>query len=60
MRAYPDPENAVRRIDAERAIMEADADGSEATNSLEVERRVLRIGLEQLETLVRERADLSR
>ena len=36
MRAYPDPENSVGRINAERAIMEADADGAEATNPLEV------------------------
>ena len=60
MRSYPDPENAVRDINAEGAIVEADADGAEATNPLEVQRRMLWVGLEQLEAPVRESADLCR
>ena len=60
MRAYPDPKNAVRRRNAQRAIVKTYADGTEAANALEMQRWMLRIGLEQLEALVRKRADLDR
>jgi hypothetical protein len=37
MASYPEPENAIGGVDAESAIVQADADGMKAANLLEVE-----------------------
>ena len=60
MRAYPEPKDAIRRIDAERAIVQADAHGAEAADVLEVQGAVSRIGLQQVEALVCQGANSTR
>ena len=52
MRAYPEPEDAVRHIYAKGAIVQANAHGAEATDTLETKGRMRRIRFEELETLV--------
>lgn len=51
MRADPHPCAAFFVGDAERAMVEADADRPEGADALEVQRRVTRVGLEQVKVL---------
>lgn len=48
----PEPNDAVRGLDTHRAIVDADARRVEATDSLEVKRRMPRIALQLLETAI--------
>ena len=57
MGAYPEPKDPVVRVDSEGAIVQADADGMKPPDSLEVKRRVRRVGLQQFEILVCELAN---
>ena len=53
MRPDPPPEHAVINVHAERPIVIADTHRPEATDCLEMERRVTRIRFQTLELLVR-------
>ena len=57
MRSYPEPEDAIRDVDAEGAIVQADAHRTESTHAFEAKGRVRRIGFEQFEALVSQRAN---
>jgi hypothetical protein len=52
MGPYPEPENTIVHVYAERAIVQADANGMNPANALEMERRMFGIGLQELEVLV--------
>jgi hypothetical protein len=52
MAADPEPHEAVRRFDGERAVVTSDPSGPEAPNLLELERGILRILLETLICLI--------
>ncbi len=54
MGSNPKPEQPVRNLYSERSVMQTNSSGPEAPDFLEVERRMLRISLEQLESFVRE------
>ena len=54
----PKPQDTIRGVDGQRAIMGTDASGVEPAHSLEMQRRVLWIGLEELELLIGEGPDL--
>jgi len=58
--ANPKPEQAVRSLYSERSVMQTNSSGPEAPHLLEVEGRMLRISLEQLESFVREFSDAAR
>ena len=58
MAADPEPQDAIRYLDRQRAIMSADACGVEPVNAFEMQRGVLRIGLKELELLVGKGSDL--
>ena len=60
MRANPEPVVAVIRFVRERAVSITDPDGPEGADSLEVERGVSRVCLEQGVVLVRSRANVRR
>jgi len=60
MRAYPEPENPVRRVHTEGAVVQANAYRAESTDALESKGAVCRIGLEELEALVGQGADSRR
>ena len=47
MRADPEPEIAVIHLYGERAIEQADTDGPETSDFLELQRRMTRIALQQ-------------
>ena len=53
----PEPEEPIRRVNRQRAVVRANANRVETLNSLETERGVLRIRLQQRELLVREFTD---
>jgi hypothetical protein len=55
--ANPKPEQAVRSLYSERSVMQTNSRRPETTDLLEVEGRMLRISLEQLESLVRKFSD---
>ena len=52
MRSYPEPKDAVRHIDAEGAIVQANANGAKSADTLEAKGWVRWISLEELEALV--------
>ena len=52
MRSYPEPEDAVRHVHAERTIVQANAHGTEAIDALEAKGRMRGIGFEELKALV--------
>ncbi len=56
--ADPEPEDAIWGIDRQCAIVRAHACGVKAANVFEMQRGVLRIGLEELELLVGKGPDL--
>jgi len=58
MATDPEPEDAIRDVDRQCAIVRTNARGMEAANAFEMERWVLRIGLEELELFVGKEADL--
>ena len=60
MRADPKPQDPVRRVHGEGAIVSADPDGMEPTDALEVQRGMPWIRLQELELLVRERPSIGR
>jgi hypothetical protein len=60
MRAYPEPEDPIVHIDAQRAVMQADTHGAISTDMLEVQGRMSGIGLQQIEALIRELLDVLR
>jgi hypothetical protein len=49
MRADPEPKVGVNRFNSQGAIAQADADGPISPDLFELERRMARIALEQLE-----------
>ena len=51
---YPNPLNATRCINADSAIVQADADRPKFFNALQLQRRVARIGFQQLVIFVGE------
>jgi len=57
MRSDPEPLDAARNIVTQRAMMFADAHRPNLPEALEMERRVLWIGLEELEVLVGDCSD---
>ena len=57
MGANPKPEQAVRSLYSERSVMQANSSGPETPDLLEVEGRMLRISLEQIESLIRKFSD---
>ena len=58
MRADPEPGHAIRNRDTERPVVQADTDRPKISDPLEVKRRMARIGLQELEILIREIADV--
>src|SRR5262245_15313360 len=58
MAADPEPQNAIRGVHRQCAIVRPHACGVKAANAFEMQRRVLRIGLEELELLVGKGPDL--
>ena len=50
----PEPEQPVGCVDGQGAVVQTDAHGMEALHAFKAERRMLRIGLEERELLVRE------
>lgn len=54
MAADPEPHEAVRRLDCERAVVTSDASGPEASNLLELQRGITGILLEALVCLIGE------
>jgi hypothetical protein len=55
----PEPTYPVRYFHTERAVVQPDANRAESSDRLELQRWVLRIGLQQLVILVREIADFA-
>jgi len=53
----PEPLNPARNVVTQGAMVFADAHGPNLPEALEVKRRVLRIGLEELEILVGKRSN---
>lgn len=54
VRSNPEPQKSIRHVYRKRTIMNADADRVEPLDSLEMQRRMLRVRLEQCELLVRQ------
>lgn len=54
MGANPEPEDTVFHLDGQRPVMNAYSHGPEGAGSLEVQRRVIRIRLQQHEGSVRD------
>ena len=52
--AHPEPHEAIRRFDCERAVVTSDSSGPEASNLLELQRGISRILLETLVCLIGE------
>ncbi len=55
--ANPKPEQAVRGLYSEHSVMQTNSSRPEASHLLEVQGRMLRISLEQFESLVRKFSD---
>jgi hypothetical protein len=60
MSSNPEPEDTIRYSDAQSPIMETNPHGPKAICLLEVQRRVVRIGLQQSECAVRESLNIRR
>ena len=60
MGSYPEPKDAVIRVNSEGAVVQADPDGVKASNPFEMKRRMRRVGLEQLKVLICELPNASR
>lgn len=54
VRSYPEPKDSIVHVDAQGAIMQADADRTVSTDVLEPKGWMSRISLEELEALVSE------
>ena len=60
MSSNPEPEDTVPDINAQCPVMQSNPHGPEAIRPLEVQRRVVRIGLQQRERPVRESSNIRR